>query len=67
LQIEVSNVLRLGIGQTSFSVNGSVRSSDVAPQLIDGRTMVPLRLISEAMGARIEWDPDTETVSVYFD
>ena len=37
---------------------------DVAPQIINDRTMLPLRAISEAFGAEVAWDPDTYTVSI---
>lgn len=36
---------------------------DVPPQIINGRTMVPLRAIFETMGADIEWDDATKTVT----
>ncbi len=36
---------------------------DVKPTLIDGRTMVPLRGIFEALGAEVEWDGETRTVT----
>ena len=34
---------------------------DVEPQIINGRTMVPVRAIFEAMGATVIWDNDTNT------
>ncbi|HSL93802.1 MAG TPA: stalk domain-containing protein [Bacillota bacterium] len=45
---------------------GSVKYmlTDVAPTLIGGRTYVPLRLVSNAMGVQIDWDQATLTVSV---
>jgi len=36
---------------------------DVKPEIIDGRTMVPLRKIFEEIGAFVKWDEDTQTVS----
>lgn len=38
---------------------------DVPPQIINGRTMVPLRAIFEAMGAIVQWDEETKTISAY--
>ena len=32
---------------------------DVAPQIIDGRTMVPARVIFEKLGATVNWDSAT--------
>ena len=37
---------------------------DVAPQIIDGRTLVPLRAISEVFGSDVQWDPDFRTVTI---
>lgn len=56
----------LEIGNTTVWVNGPEQKTDVAPQIIDGRTMVPLRLVAEAMGAIVNWDAVTSTVSVNF-
>ncbi len=36
--------------------------ADVKPQIINSRTMVPLRAIFEALGASVEWDDATKTV-----
>lgn len=37
---------------------------DVAPFITDGRTLVPVRAISEALGAEVSWDNDTRTVTI---
>ena len=34
---------------------------ETAPAIIDGRTLVPLRLIAEAIGFKVEWDGSTQT------
>ena len=44
-------------------VNGNYLSSDVAPIIVDGRTLVPLRVIFEALGAKVNWNGDTQTVT----
>ena len=36
---------------------------DVAPQIIDGRVMVPIRGVLENLGALVKWDDETQTVS----
>lgn len=38
---------------------------DVAPQIIDGRTMVPARVIFEKLGATVNWDSATNTAHAY--
>jgi len=34
------------------------------PRLIEGRTLVPLRAVSECFGAQVEWDGDTQLISI---
>ena len=36
---------------------------DVAPVIVEGRTLVPMRAIFERLGAGIEWDDETRTVT----
>ena len=43
-------------------LDGKQIAFDVPPQLIKGRTMVPLRAIFEALGATVDWDEHTRTV-----
>jgi len=37
---------------------------DVPPTIVNNRTLVPLRAVSEALGADVEWDEDTRTVTI---
>lgn len=50
-------------GQIRVTLDGSQIAFDVAPQIIDGRTMVPLRAIFEALNAEIDWNGETQTVT----
>ena len=59
--------IELAIGSSTMYVNGQPKYLDVAGQIINDRTMVPLRAISEAFGAIVYWDNDTRTVRVYSD
>jgi len=45
-------------------LNGEELSFDVPPQLINGRTMAPMRAIFEALGSEIEWDDETQSITV---
>ncbi|WP_051188317.1 copper amine oxidase N-terminal domain-containing protein [Brevibacillus thermoruber] len=45
-------------------VNGNKVETDVAPQIINGRVMVPVRAVSEAMGAEVAWDSEQKSVIV---
>lgn len=52
---------------TGFSVklNGRPVIFDVSPRLEDGRFLVPLRPVLEAMGAKVSWYSDTGTAVAY--
>ena len=43
-------------------VDGKFIEFDVPPQIINGRTMVPVRAIFEAVGAKVDWNQLTRTV-----
>jgi len=47
----------------SVYLDGRRLEFDVPPQLMNDRTMVPLRAVFEAMGAHVDWDGETETVT----
>ena len=42
-------------------LNGEYIEFDVKPQIIDGRTMVPIRAIFETFGATVLWENETQT------
>ena len=44
--------------------NGEAILIDYAGEIINNRTMVPVRAVSEAFGAKVEWDNDNRTVHV---
>ena len=44
-------------------LDGNKIEFDVNPEIIDGRTMVPLRKIFEELGATVKWNDETKTVS----
>ena len=52
----------LQIGNHTLMRNGQSIPIDVAPRIIDSRTLVPVRAIVEAFGVYARWDSDTQTV-----
>lgn len=58
-----STTVQLTIGGKAYK-NGKPVALDVPARIIRGRTMVPLRFVSEAMGARVKWDIPTQSVIV---
>lgn len=57
--------IRLQIANKTAVVNGKNVSLGLAPFLQDGTTMVPIRFVSEVLGAQVVWDGATRTVSIF--
>lgn len=57
-------MIEMHINNNIITHNGVDMTLDVAPQLINGYTMIPLRVVSECMDANVEWDGNTRTVYV---
>lgn len=51
----------VGNANPSVLLDGKSVSFDVPPEIENGRTMVPLRAIFEALGAEVNWDNSTST------
>ena len=45
-------------------LNGATISFDQPPIIENGKTLVPLRAIFEALGAEVSWEPNTQTVTI---
>lgn len=56
--------VHLTIGSQNARIDGNPYTMDVAPFTIAGRTEVPLRFVAQALGAGVQWDPNTSTVYI---
>jgi hypothetical protein len=56
--------IALQIGSTHATVNGDPQTIDVAPYIIGASTYVPLRFVSEALGASVNWDDANSIVAI---
>lgn len=61
----------LWIGKSVASVNGVQTPVDsanvnVVPEIMNGRTMLPLRFVSENLGCSVEWADATKTITITY-
>ena len=54
------------LGQDVVVINGESRPLDVPPMLYHGVLLVPVRVLSEALGAYVQWVPDKRLVVVRY-
>ncbi len=59
--------VRITVGEKEFLVNGESRELEVPAEIIDGRTMIPVRAVSEALNCNVDWDGNTRTVIISTD
>ena len=57
--------LLLTIGENKMYFNGKEIALDVPGKIINGRTLIPLRAISEAFECEVFWYGDTNTIRIY--
>jgi len=57
-------IAQMTIGSTTLLVNGVQINMDAAPEITNGRTMLPVRWLAQALGATISWDAETQQVTV---
>lgn len=55
------------IGEKIINVNGRQKTLDTKAVLISGRTFVPVRFVSEALGAKVSWDAQIRTAYIELD
>lgn len=56
--------IKLQVGSNNAWVDGSSMPMDAPARLMSGRTMVPLRFLSEALGASVNWYAQNQTVAI---
>lgn len=54
----------LTVGKQTASIDGKEATLARPPVVVGGRTLVPLRFISEAFGAKVEWNSDEKKVTI---
>ena len=70
LLIAVIIIFSMLLGSTAFAaepikvyIDNTRLDMEVMPQIRDGRTLVPMRAIFEALGAEVKWDNDSREAS----
>ena len=62
MSLQLSNAASADTSDIRVVLDGLQIRFDVPPQVISGRTMVPMRAVFEELGARVEWNPSTQTI-----
>lgn len=58
-------MIKMRIGSKNIAVDGVELQMDTAPFLKNSRTFVPIRFVAEGMKLNVDWDNDTQEVTIY--
>lgn len=64
LAVRGPTTVTLKLGSRDAQVNNTTRTLSVPAQAVNGTTLVPLRFVSEALGANVNWQAASRTVIV---
>jgi len=59
-------IIKLRIGSKTARIGGRETLLPVAPQIFRGRTMVPLRFLAEAFGAKVQWLSSRQEIQITY-
>ena len=62
--IKDNTKITLQIGSAEMYIGSDIKALDVPAMLLGGRTMVPVRAVSEAFGCAVNWVEATQTVVI---
>ena len=64
---ETKTVVVMQIGSKTMFVNGKAYEKDVAPVIMNDRTLVPIRFVTESMGGKVAWNEKEKEVVLTID
>lgn len=57
-------LIQFKLGQKAYVLQGTAIPMDVAPEIVNGRVMLPYRYLAQALGLEVRWDADNRQVIV---
>lgn len=64
---ETKTVVVIQIGSKTMFVNGKAYEKDVAPVIMNDRTLVPIRFVTESLGGKVAWNEKEKEVVLTID
>ena len=62
--VRQNDTIVIEAGNSKMTVNGEKIDLDIPAKLVDSRILVPVRAVSEAFNAIVDWDGDTYEISI---
>ena len=62
--VDPKTAIIMQIGNLHMTVNGKAFTNDVAPVIMNDRTLVPIRVVTETFGGSADWNALTKEVTL---
>lgn len=62
--VNENKTIKFVIGSKVMVINGISIAMDAAPEILNNRTMLPVRFAAQSMGLQIFWDESTQSVTI---
>lgn len=59
-----STEMRFYIGSSDYYIGDDIRSMDTVPQILENRTVLPIRYVVEPLGAAVDWNASDQKVTI---
>lgn len=59
-----NNLIKLSVDNNKAYINGIAKDIDFPAKILDGRTVIPIRFVSESFGMKVKWVPETSSVLI---
>lgn len=60
------NTVKMWLGKKDIEVNGTIRTMDIEPFSLNGRTYVPIRFATENLNAKVDWINSTKEIIITY-
>ena len=64
---EMKTVVVMQVGSKTMFVNGKAYEKDAAPVIMNDRTLVPIRFVTESLGGTVAWNAETKEATLVID
>ena len=57
-------IIRFKVGSKTYLIGTATKEMDSPPVIMDGRTLIPIRYLAEAIGAKTEWEAKSRKITI---
>ena len=56
--------MKFSMNESTYTVNGEIKTLETPPAVINGRFMIPIRVVTEEIGKKVDWNQDNQVIVI---